>query len=76
MCVDANDYYHKKYNAYYTELHSRLINFDTMLEWPDKGIVQWGKEAGCKFGKGGHILEDGHQLVADKVFNHIKDNIQ
>ena len=76
MCVDANDYYHKKYSAYYTELHSKLINFDTMLEWPNKGIVQWGLEAGCKFGKGGHILEDGHQLVADKVLTHIRNNIQ
>jgi hypothetical protein len=43
-----------------------------MLEWPNKGIVQWGKEAGCKFGKGGHILEDGHQLVADKVLTHVE----
>ena len=38
------------------------------------GMVEWAHAAGCKFGPEHHFLEDGHRLVADKVYDFIQSN--
>ena len=38
-----------------------------------RGLFEWCKH--LKIAAGGHFLEDGHDLVADKMYNFIKDNI-
>ena len=38
------------------------------------GMVDWAQASGCKFGPDNHFLEDGHRLVADKVYNFIQNN--
>jgi hypothetical protein len=38
------------------------------------GMVDWAQASGCKFGPGNHFLEDGHRLVADKVYDFIQSN--
>ena len=38
------------------------------------GMVEWAQAAGCKFGPEHHFLEDGHRLVADKVYDFIQSN--
>ena len=41
------------------------------LGWPDQGIVEWMGD--CPKGPGGHPLELGHQRIADKINEHIRN---
>lgn len=41
------------------------------LGWPDEGIVEWMGD--CPKGPSGHPLELGHQRIADKINEHIRN---
>ena len=41
------------------------------LGWPDEGIVEW--VYGLPKGKYGHPLEQAHQLVAEKIYDYIRN---
>lgn len=45
------------------------INF---LGWPFTGMTEWADQS--PRGPGGHFLEEGHEKIADKVYEHIKNN--
>ena len=47
-----------------------LINKNTFLEWNDWCITQLCSSYPC--GPGGHLLEDGHKKIAEKVINFYK----
>lgn len=47
------------------------INFDKWLGWPYEGIVEWAH--GTQKGPKGHFLEHGHQKVANKIYEHIRN---
>jgi hypothetical protein len=63
------------HNEYYKNLHLRalkplveLIDTSKYIGWGHSGMAEWvGK---VKRGSGGHFLEDGHRIVADKIYNH------
>ena len=39
--------------------------------WPLEGMLEWAKGTPC--GQGGHFLEQGHQRVAEKINEHIRN---
>lgn len=41
------------------------------LGWPDLQMVEW--TYGCPQGPTGHFLDEGHQRVADKINEHIRN---
>jgi hypothetical protein len=40
------------------------------LGFNKEGMVEWVE--GCKKGPNGHFLEDGHRIVADRIYEHIR----
>jgi hypothetical protein len=49
------------------ELNS-MIDQSTFIEWNKYNMTHWTN--GCKRGHGGHFLEDGHLIVANKVIEY------
>lgn len=47
------------------------IDANYFLGWPNDQMVEW--TYGCAKGPGGHFLEEGHQKVADKIYEHIRN---
>lgn len=47
------------------------VNTERFVGWPDSGIVEW--VYGTPHGKYGHPLEQGHQIVAEKIYEHIRN---
>jgi lysophospholipase L1-like esterase len=67
--IVQNEYYKlKKFPG--QELYEQQVNRDTFLGFDDSGMIEWVE--GCKKGPGGHFLEDGHQIVADRIYEHIR----
>jgi hypothetical protein len=46
-------------------------SLDNWLGWPKEGIVEWMGD--CPKGPGGHPLELGHQRIAKKINEHIRN---
>jgi lysophospholipase L1-like esterase len=46
------------------------INKEYFLGWPNETMVEW--TYGCPKGPGGHFLEQGHKIVADKIYEYIR----
>jgi hypothetical protein len=46
------------------------INTKHFIGWPMHQMVEW--TYGCAQGPGGHFLEDGHRIVAEKINEHIR----
>ena len=44
---------------------------DCWLGWPKEGIVEWMGD--CPKGPGGHPLELGHQRIAERINEHIRN---
>ena len=75
MIINGSDYYHSKYWYNIDDKIKEVlpkIN-DNWLEFPKFGMMQWALESKSKFGPGGHFLEKGHQVVAGKVYEHIRN---
>lgn len=47
------------------------IDLEHCIEWPQAGMAEW--TFGCSQGPGNHFLEDGHQRVAEKFYEHIRN---
>lgn len=62
--------YNKKYFDKYTQL-SKHIDTNTYIDWPMKGSADW--TYGTPHGPGGHFLEEGHQRVAEKLNEYIRN---
>jgi len=68
--IVQNEYYKlKKFPG--QELYHQQVNRDTFLGFDNSGMMEWVE--GCKKGPGGHFLEDGHQIVADRIYEHIRN---
>lgn len=69
--VLPNDYYAKEAMRYNTDLLSKL---DTkfFIDSNVTGMVQWAFHGGAPKGPNGHFLEQGHQIVADRIYEHIR----
>jgi len=70
MDVVSNDYY-KKRDFFAIKKYIQQINIANFLGFRDSGMVDWAKN--CKLGPLGHFLEDGHNIVANKIYEHIRN---
>ena len=70
MCrAVGNEHYHNQYHYKDPKLVP-LVNKDYFLGWPNTGMVEWAY--GAEQGPGGHFLEAGHEIVADRIYEHIR----
>jgi hypothetical protein len=68
--IVQNEYYKKKHFDGQLEYFNQ-VDKETFLGFNDSGMLEW--TYGCKTGIGGHFLEDGHQIVAKKINEHIRN---
>ena len=69
IMLDAfgNNKFDGRYN--YAKL-MKQINISYYLGWPNETMMEW--TYGCSKGPGGHFLEQGHEQVANKIYEHIR----
>lgn len=46
--------------------------FTNYLGWPNENMQTWTWNADCAKGPRGHFLEQGHEIVADKIYEYIR----
>lgn len=68
--IVQNEYYKLKTLPGHAAYH-RQINRETFLGFNESGMLEW--TYGCKTGPNNHFLEDGHTIVADKIYEHIRN---
>lgn len=69
MNTVGNEYYKNIFVDQY-KYADHLINIDNFVGWPNEGMAEWvGDSPRAQFG---HFLEEGHKLVANKVYEHIR----
>lgn len=66
----GNEYYHNSHWLQF-KLLDDLIDKTYYLGWPSEGMSEWTN--GCKRGPNGHFLKEGHQRVADKINEYIRN---
>jgi hypothetical protein len=64
---DWDEYYHKLELMHLVE----QIDKNNYVGWPEEGFTHWQGEA--PLGPNGHPLELGHQRIADKIYEHIRN---
>ena len=62
------EYYYKTFNDTCKDLLGQ-IDLTYFIEWPENGMAEW--TFGCPKGPRSHFLKEGHQIVADKFYEHI-----
>ena len=67
--IVQNEYYKKKHFDGQMQYFNQ-VNKDYFLGFGESGMLEWTYE--CAQGPGGHFLEDGHKIVADKIYEHIR----
>lgn len=70
MNVVNNNHYLK---TEFDSLNNYIEKVDTtkFIDFGIGGMLEW--TYGCKLGPGGHFLEDGHAIVANKVYEHFRN---
>jgi hypothetical protein len=53
----------------FAELNDQ-IDRDFYIGWPNETMMEW--TYGCPKGPKGHFLEQGHEIVSDKIYEHIR----
>ena len=70
MCnIVQNEYYKKKYFDGQQEFFAQ-VDREKFLGFNESGMMEW--TYGCPQGPGGHFLEQGHQIVANRIYEHIR----
>ena len=64
-----NEHY-KKTNPTLLSNYITQIDTDNFIGFGESGMMEW--TYGCTKGPRGHFLEGGHQIVADKIYEHIR----
>jgi hypothetical protein len=49
------------------------IDADSYIGWPYSGSTEW--TFGTPHGPGGHPLEQGHEIIAEKIYEHISSRV-
>jgi hypothetical protein len=49
------------------------VDADTYVGWPYSGSTEW--TFGTPHGPGGHPLEAGHKIIAEKIYEHISSRV-
>lgn len=73
-CVMFSACNSEDYNKKYIDKHETLakhVDASTYIDWPMQGSTNW--TFGTPHGSGGHFLEEGHRIVADKIYEHIRN---
>ena len=70
--VVGNEYYLKTCIDNYQHL-VKLINKENFIGWPAEGMLEWTEAARCPKGPNGHFLKEGHKIVANKIYEYIRD---
>ena len=67
-----NEYYkHLPINNPDRSNYFKEIDKTCFMEFNKSGMIEWAE--GCKKGPNGHFLEKGHQIVADRIYEHIRN---
>ena len=70
MCnIVQNEYYKKKHFDGQQEFFAQ-VDREKFLGFNESGMMEW--TYGCPQGPGGHFLEQGHQIVANQIYEHIR----
>jgi hypothetical protein len=71
LMLDAfgNNLFRKNYRHVKFTLDDQ-IDTEYFLGWPKETMMEW--TYGCTKGPGGHFLEQGHEIVADKIYEYIR----
>jgi len=69
MDIHAFDYY-KTQNNEYMENYFNLIDKDFFIGFNQEGMMEW--TYGTPRGPNGHFLDQGHEIVAEKIYEHIR----
>jgi len=71
VSVTERDYYKRvKDPAAYSSYNDQIDKI-TYFGYKKEGFLEWAQSA--KKGKFGHFLEEGHQIVTDKIYEHIRN---
>ena len=48
-----------------------MLDTSRYLGYPDENFLDWTRNTAL--GKGGHFLEEGHRLIAEKMYEYIRN---
>jgi len=68
--TQGNEWYYNTCKQHNQDLIDQ-VDTEHCIEWPTGGMAEW--TFGCPQGPGNHFLDDGHQLVAEKFYEHIRN---
>jgi hypothetical protein len=68
--IGSNEYYHNTYKHKFKSLTDK-IDTEDFIGWPNDGMTEW--TLGCPLGPNNHFLEAGHLVVANKIYEHIRN---
>jgi hypothetical protein len=68
--LDENDYYKQKHFAG-RNYYRAMVDKNNFIGFDESGMMEW--TYGLPQGPGGHFLDEGHQIVTDKVYEHIRN---
>lgn len=66
----SNEHYYNTCKSQAVDLLDK-INYNNFIDWPNAGMAEW--TFGCQQGPEHHFLEDGHQRVAEKYYEHYRN---
>lgn len=67
--VLVNDYYKKQHDFPWTN-YAKQIDQNFYIQFNQEGMGEWTSH--CEKGPKGHFLDEGHRVVADRVYEHIR----
>lgn len=70
LCSHVGNNLNQQHSDKFSKLYN-LIDQTHFLGWPNLSMLDW--TYGCPQGPGGHFLEQGHRIVADKINEHIRN---
>ena len=59
------------YNKRYANNLIKQVDATTYIGWPTMGSSDW--TFGTPHGPCGHFLDEGHKIVAEKIYEHIRN---
>jgi hypothetical protein len=66
----GNEYYKNIFGGKF-DYYTHLIDTNNFVGWSKEGMAEWTD--GCPKGPNGHFLDEGHNKVANKVYEHIRN---
>jgi lysophospholipase L1-like esterase len=67
--VLANDYYRKQHQFSWNNYENQ-IDQTNYIDFNKSGMCEWA--SGTPTGSQGHFLEEGHRIVANRIYEHIR----